>query len=233
LVTGPVGGRGDRERLAEIMAWMATGDEAAAVALYREFGDPIRKAAARRARNIGATYLTADDIDAMALDFCLDLVGRAGGWNPGGGALPWVWGRRLLHAVVDRMVGRYHLQLDPGSEPEDPGIGPIGQAVDDDRSFVEVLEGLGRRNPLCALLRRALERVTSPRDRDIFLQYADCRAGHDPSPSHTLAARHGLTPAAVRKVVQRVRRRILTLAEREPEFAPLADLPVLSWRRAA
>lgn len=218
------------DRLVAIMAALAGGDDAAAITLYREFGAPIRAMVARRARGVGASHLTRDDIEAMAFDFCYALIGRAGAWDPGGGALPWVWARKLLHDVVVRSVGQYWVPLEGHPDPEDPG--PV-DAAPDDRGLHEVLADLARRNPVCDLLARALAGAATPRDAQMFLDYVVCQRAGDPSPSHSVGATFGLTPVAVRKAVERVRRRLRDLAENEPDFAPLRGLPILASRPAA
>lgn len=210
------------------MARLAAGDEGAAIALYREFGGAIRAAVARRARQVGAYHLSREDIESMALDFCFELARRAGAWDPDGGALPWVWAVRLLCAVVDRYVGQYCVPLGEHHEPEDP---TPTDTSSEDADAIQLLDRLARRDGLCALLRAALERVATPRDRAIFLEHAGCRAGGDPSPSHTVGGLFDLAPPAVRKVVERVRKRLWALAADEPEFAPLAELPLLAPRR--
>lgn len=225
MVTGP-----RWERLVAIMAALADGDHAAAIALYHEFGGPIRAMVARRARRVGAYHLTPDDIEGMAVQFCLDLIGRADAWDPGGGALPWVWARKLLHDVVDREIGRYCAPLEGHPDPEDPG--PVN-AAPDDRPLDEVLADLARRNAVCRLLLRALAIAAAPRDAEMFLNYAVCQRAGDPSPSHTVGSAFGLTPVAVRKAVERVRRRLRDLADDDPVFAPLRGLPILAPRRLA
>jgi hypothetical protein len=206
------------------MERLANDDPAAAITLYQEFGEPIRKAVARRARHIGAKHLSPEDIEGMALDFCLALIGRAGAWDPDGGALPWVWGVKLLNSVVDGHVGQYHGPLEGTEGPEDPGTRAC--AVDD-RTLLEVLEDLGRRDPLCGLLLAALRRVATPRDIRILFDYCDARHAGDPSPSHTVGALYGVRPEVVRKVAQRVRNRVRALAAADAAFAPLLSLPFL------
>lgn len=219
----------EREHLVAIMTALAAGDEAAAVSLYLEFGEPIRRMVVREARRIGVG-LTPQDADEMALDFCLALTSRAGAWDPGGGALPWVWGAKLIRQVIQRSLGACWVPLERCAEPPDPG--PV-EAVCDDHAPHEVLALLARSNPTCRLLQAALERVTKPLEAQVFLAYVVCQRSGDPSPSHTVRDDFNLKPPAVRKTVERVRKRLQALVGTDPVFAPLGGLAILAARPAA
>lgn len=219
-------GTDDRAELTEIMRRIAEGDHAAVITLYHDYGDPIRAAVARQARRFGATHFTAEDLENLALDFCLALVDRAGSWDPNGGALPWVWAERVVMGVVRDHLGQYGVPFEEGlhgRRAEDGG--PAFAVADHDED--EALDLLAQANPLCALLREALAREASPRDRKVFLDHAVQQAGGDPSPATTVARLHGVTPANVRKIVQRVRQRLVRLARAEARFTPLLGLPIL------
>ena len=218
----------ERNRLVEIMERMAEGDQAAAITLFREFGDRIGAMVARIARSQGATHLEPEDVDAMALDVCLDLVPRAGSWDPDGGALPWVWAERRIVAMVGRTIGQYGRPLDERLDVEDPGGGP---AVDLDDG--EALVRLAAVSEACALVVEALATALSERDRAVLLQFEVQRTSGDPSPAHTVADAFGMTPAAVRQVVKRGKDRLARLAAGDDRFAGIAGLPLLHRARAA
>jgi hypothetical protein len=57
-----------------------------------------------------------------------------------------------------------------------------------------------------------LDAVASPPDRQVFAEYLLQQSHGDPSPSHTVAAILGLTPANVRQIVCRVRGRVRSAA---------------------
>ncbi|MBK9179015.1 MAG: hypothetical protein IPM45_05480 [Acidimicrobiales bacterium] len=212
-----------RTTLAGIMAWMATGDQAAAVALHEQFGTAIRAAVRRAATRQGAR-LAADEVDALALELCLDLVPRAPSWDPGG-ALPWVWAGRLVGALVAREVGTYGVELDVDRLPD--AAEPAAWR-DRDGDALEQLQRLAAGGGRAVgLLAEALRLVASRRDAELVLRYRMQERQGDPSPSHTVARELGMRPPAVRKAVSRVRARLVALSRSDHRFADLADLPLL------
>lgn len=223
----------DRTRVAALMARMATGDQAAAITLYLEFGDAVRAKVARIARSQGALHLTPEDVDALAVDVCLDLVPRAGSWDPDGGALPWVWAQRRIVTHVARYVGQYGSTYDESSARSSAGspVEDVAFVGDSSAGEDEALARLATWSPECALLSSALSRVASDRDRRVFLEFTVQQDGGDPSPSVTIGRAFGLSPANVRQIVRRVRTRVAGLASSDSEFAVLASLPLL--RQAA
>lgn len=224
---GRADGRDERTTLVGIMAWMATGDEAAAVALFEAFGGPIRSAVRRTALAQGAR-LDDDEVHQLAAEFCLELVPRAPSWDPGG-ASPWRWAARLITSLVAREVGQYGVPFDPDHHDRPPApaawSGPEGPARHHLRALAA--DPGAPVAPLLALLDTALGRVASDRDAELFLCHALQREQGDPSPSHTLGAEWGLRPAAVRKAVSRVRHRLVSLARSEAPFAPLLQVGVV------
>ncbi len=69
---------------------------------------------------------------------------------------------------------------------------------------------------------------TAPHDVALLLDLAEQRSAGDPSPSHTVAPRYGLSPDAARKRAQRVRDRAHDFIAAHPEYGDLAELPVLA-----
>jgi hypothetical protein len=224
----------NRDRLNELMARMADGDDAAAITLFREFGPAIRPSVAAVARRLHASHLTPEDLDAMVLDVCLDLLKRAGSWDPNGGALPWVWAERRVLRIVSDFVGQYGSSFDetfpPGHEPEGGGVPFPDLDVGED----EALALLARKIPSVALFAEALEAVTDrERNRQVLLLYELQRSAGDPSPALTVGQVHGMKPAAVRKCVERTKKALVALALSEVRFAAIAALPILAAIAAA
>ena len=78
------------------------------------------------------------------------------------------------------------------------------------------------------LMLREVPNLHNPnRDRAILLEVKLQTDAGDPSPSVTVARDYGLKPDAVRQVVKRTLDRLRVLAEREPRFAGLIELPIL------
>lgn len=226
----------ERQRLADLLSRIADGDEAAAVTLYREFGEPVRGAVGRAARQMGATHLTREDIEGMAFDVCDDLRHVARAWDPDGGALPWVWAEARVRRIVARHIGQYSDSWDDETHAEQlvmPGpesaLDRPGLDLDED----ELLRRLAGRDDRCALLREALALEASERDRGVFLLSELQHAMGDPSPAKTVAATFGITHAAARKAVQRVRDRLNRRADNDIRFEKLRDLHIVCRCTAA
>src|SRR3954453_8160862 len=95
----------DRARLVELMGQMAAGERGAVCALAAEFGERIAASLCRHVRALGVTFVDPAELDGLVLDAVFELERVAGGWDPAGGALPWVWARARMHAIVSRYVG--------------------------------------------------------------------------------------------------------------------------------
>jgi hypothetical protein len=213
------------QRLRTVMAAMAAGDRGATFDLYAEFGGPIRAAVRRLLRRLGIDSVPAEELDGLVIDACLELQGCAEAWDPAGGALPWVWAERRLLSVVSRWVGQHADTLDDRTDVVERLVARSSGASSEP-SAVEVLARLD--DPVCALLREALEAVASDRDRTIILECGLQRSLGDASPAVTIGPSVGLRPDAVRQVLRRVRVRLSALAESEPRYAPLVDLALLA-----
>lgn len=221
------------------MRRMAGGDPAAVVMLYKEFGEPMRAAVSRHARAMGATHLTLEDIDGLAFDVADDLRTVAAAWDPAGGALPWNWAEKRVRTLVRSRIGQYadswdderhgaeFIEIGPG---DDEGLGSgVGADLDEEL----LLARLAELDDRCALLREGLELVASARDRGVFLLAELQQAMGDPSPANTVAESFAMSPAAVRKAVQRVRDRLAALASRDARFEPIRDLHIVCRCSAA
>ena len=214
--------RDRRERLEHLMAQLAAGDGRAACALAFEFSGPIGSAVRAHLADLGIHDVERDELDSLVIDVCIMLADVAAAWRADGGAAPWQWAFHRVRQVVSRFVGQHADTLDEAvldrAAPPD--------AAGDEPDLLELFDGLARDWPLVALVREGLELVANARDRAILLEVAVQTELGDPSPSVTVAAMREMTPAAVRQVVSRTRRRLVGLAGDDERFAPLADLPL-------
>ena len=215
---------GRRSTLKKLMAAMAAGDRAAAFKLRYLFDLELKAAVRRAAVEVGRA-LPSDEVEAVATDFCTWLIPHASAWRPDG-ALPWRWAWAHLTTEVRKNQGYWPLAAaDPR---DDVAETPTAAAVDD----VEVLDTVARLaadEPRVAALLSVLE-ATGAREDDIalLLDLAEQRHAGDPSPSHTVAPRYGLSPDAARKRAQRTRDRVREFIAGHPEHADLAALPLLA-----
>jgi hypothetical protein len=211
------------ERLVEVMARMAGGDRAALFTLYVEYGDHVAALMRRELRRLGMHHVEPDELDGLVLDGCLALFDRARSWDPDGGALPWNWAVRRLSSIAQRWVGQH-------ADPRDHDVVAAEQlrAIGDEPDGLEVFERLAPCHDGCALLVEAFDHGNvKPRDRAILLEVKLQTEAGDPSPSVTVARDYGLKPDAVRQIVKRALDRLRAVAEREPRFAGLTELPIL------
>lgn len=227
-VVGTTGGGGTRASdaaLAEVMSRLAAGDAAAVLTLREAFRDDLAGAVRRVARRRRAR-LDADTVDELVTDVVLELARLAPSWKPGG-APPWVWAHHRVAAVVDRHVGQWTRPFDDAEHRcHDRSAVPAAPSTEPD--VLVVLDGLAGWCPAAALLQEAVERVASPRDRELFFEHAVQAALGDRSPATTVARSMGLEPEAVRQQAHRVRERVRRLAAAEPRFAALAELAVVA-----
>lgn len=189
-----------REAVAAVMARIVAGERSAVWELHGLAEPSLRRMLRTEARRIDVR-IGDDDLLDLTLDAAVDLGKLAPSWRPDG-ALPWVWARRRITALVHAHVGTFADPLDDALELVAPV--PVGR-VDEPR---EVLRSLARRHPSARRLHERLNAVVSPRDADIWLGVQIERAAGNRSPAVTVGADHGLRPDTVRKVVQRVSERL-------------------------
>jgi hypothetical protein len=207
----------DRALLEECMERMAVGDAAFLFTFARRFAPNVAGLVRRVLTEMGRrdVLADADEVDALVLDACHVVFERAPGWRPGG-ALPWNWAERAIRAEVARRVGHRTvpaLEEDTPSEPSPEGA--LG--VDD-------FHALAQRHPTVALLADVIRRVGSERDQQIFVEYRLQRELGDPSPSHVVAREFGVSPANVRQIDLRMRRKLAALVDASPDYAALRDI---------
>ena len=213
-----------RDRLTKLMGWIATGDRRAAFMLRVEFDGELKAAVRTAAAEVGRR-LPSDEVEAVATDFCTWLAGHAHAWRPGA-ALPWRWAWSHLKSEVRRNSGFWPLAL---ADPRDEAAADEIAAVIDDQTLLDTVARLAATEPRVAALLSVLDAVsTAPHDVALLLDLAEQRSAGDPSPSHTVAPRYGLSPDAARKRAQRVRDRAHEFIAEHPEYGELARLPVLA-----
>lgn len=209
----------DRVLLVRLMAAMAAGDQAALFPFFEEFGDRLRGTVRSSLRSLQRHDVAAnpEDVHHLALDAAMIIFDRAASWNPDG-ALPWTWARRAIHAEVVRFLGHPSVDITELGLENHEAPTALGTDVD--------LRVLAADHDGLALLVQALTEIASDRDADVHLQFQTQKVLGDPSPAHTVADLSDLSPANVRQINNRVRRKLSALAARNPTFAALTDL---SW----
>jgi hypothetical protein len=217
---------GRYDKLTKLMTLVAGGDRYAAFTLRVDF-DRELKAAVRRAATEVGRKLPSDEVDAVATDFCVWLVTHAGAWRPGG-ALPWRWAWGYLKALVRENQGFWPLRLAEPVEGETP---EVLVAFMDDQDLLDTVARLAAVDERVAGLLYVLGAASAaPCDIALLLDLAEQSVAGDPSPSHTIAPRYGLSPDAVRKRAQRTRDKVHGYIAEHPEYADLAELPLLAKR---
>jgi hypothetical protein len=200
----------DADLLATCMAGMAAGDASLLWTFLDAFGDRLAAVVRGALRDFHREDVArdADAVHGLVLDVAFVLFDRAHGWRPGGAA-PWHWARAAVRAEVANRIGHRTEVLDldrldrVDREPVTLPASVEGSAA---------LDRLAARHPEVAAFTERLDAVASPRDRQVFAEYLLQQSHGDPSPSHTVAAILGLTPANVRQIVCRVRGRVRSAA---------------------
>lgn len=223
----------ERQALLEkIMAGLAD-DPAYFAGLHHHFGADIRWSLIGLARRLGLPMPDAGELDGLVLDACTELIDVARWWRPDGGALPWVYGRDRLAALLRRHAGPRTVPLldaDALADDVTNGIDAAAPApAPDDPPAVVVLDRLVRhgQHPVLRLLREGLDRTCRPDNHEVVLLYAEQLSSRDPAPAHTVGSLVGRSPTAVRQVFCRARKRLRALAVADPEFRALLALPFL------
>jgi hypothetical protein len=219
--------RARRKHLDNLMRRLAEGDDSAVWCLYETFGDDLRTVMYALVRVRGYPFVAPDLLEELTLDACLALRTLARSWKPNG-ALPWVWGRRRLAAVVGELLPPPTLPF-PDDEPE-ATVGGVLFVGDDETPPMDILRRMAVGNELLGLLVEALGRALTPVDQDLLLTYEVQKRSGDPSPSLTIGPIFGLGGDAVRQRAARARRRLLAVIGAEPRFAPLTGLALVGDR---
>lgn len=196
-----------RAAVVELMGRIVGGERSAVWELHDLAEPALGRMLRAEARRIDVR-VGADDLLDLTLDAAVELGKLAPSWDPEG-ALPWVWARRRITALVHDHVGTFTRELDETHlEIEAP---PVAERLEQP---LEVLRSLAGRHPSAQQLDRQLRLVASDRDADIWLDVQLERAAGNRSPAVTVAANHDMRPDAVRKVVQRVGERLSDVSSR-------------------
>jgi len=193
----------DQVPLEEVMRAIAAGDNAFVITLYEHYGHKVRGVVCRHLRDMGRRDLLADtdEVHGLTIDACFVIGDHAASWNAGG-ALPWVWAERAIHAVVVAGAGHRSVELDDEHhqrpEPYTVVVGrePYRQLVAERADVAE--------------FDHVLRQVTSARDYGVYVEYLIQQEFGDRSPANTVARQFELSAANVRQIVCRIRRRLET-----------------------
>lgn len=207
--------------LVELMQAMVR-DRAAVVMFHAEFGPEVRRVVDFEAFRCGL-HLAPGDLDDLTFDACMALAAVSGGWRPDGGALPWVWARRRINALVAGQRQPVHLGLPQGHDIEEVHF----DAPDDDADLGATLLSLGKRDERCALLAAALRESVGACDAEVWLRYRVQQQSGDPAPAATVARELGMQAPAVRQRASRTRRKLAAAVAGDPRFRLLAGLALL------
>lgn len=205
------------------MAAMAAGDAAFIFTFIEHFGGHLAGAVRRIVAEMGRADVLgeASEIDGLVQDTAFFLFDNAGGWQPDGGALPWVWAERGIRNLVAKAVGHRVV-----AEPDDLEAEVITVLQRDGDLGPDDLGFLLRAMPDLALLHEALGAVCTSRNAQVFLEYRIQQRLGDQSPAATVAAMFDLSPANVRQIHHRVRARLAPVLA-DDRYRPLADLALL------
>jgi hypothetical protein len=187
--------------VARAMASIVAGDHTAIWDLHRLAERSLRGMLGAEARRVNA-WISDDDLFDLTLDAAMAIADAAASWRPGS-ALPWVWARLRVTALVHRHLGMFTRELDETHlDVEEP---PVVARIEEPRA---VLRSLASRYEAAAQLDDRLSHAVSDRDAEIWLGVQLEKAAGSRSPAVTVAADQGMRPGAVRKVVQRVGERL-------------------------
>jgi hypothetical protein len=216
----------DRFTVEAIMARLAAGDTAAVFALAEHHGHRVAGVVRRQLRTCGVEVVGADDLQSLVLDACMELHAVAPAWKPGG-ALPWWWAEGRIRGLVSRWVGVHADPLDEHTSHTEREAQPAAPSAED--SLTAAFARLVAEDPQVCFVAEAA-RVARVDDIALvcLLDYRVQQAQGDPSPAHTLAARYGTTPDAMRQRVCRGHNRLRRVVRTDPRFAALADLELVA-----
>lgn len=187
-----------------LMSRIAAGEDDAIWELHELAEGDLARIVRAEARRLDIR-LEADDVWELTIDAVDALADVAAAWKPDG-TWPWVWAHHRVRAVVHHHVGTFAKPLD--DEHLDLEAPEPVERIEDPRA---VLRRAAERHPAARELEEQLCRVRE-RDAAIYLGVVLERAAGNRSPAVTVGADHGLQPANIRKVVQRVGERLSEVA---------------------
>lgn len=207
------------------MAALVEGEASAIEDFFEVATPPVRRLALARFQEVGI-WVSAGRLDDIVRDLVVELIELAPSWRADGGALPWVWARARLWSLAFARLGPLADDIDDHDLMTD--VAPPVDRGAADEAPIETLRDAARKHAGAALLLEALDHGISERDATVWLDVLSEQAAGNRSPSVTVAQQHDLTPCAVRKICQRVRRRLADLGATDVRFAPLLALPALA-----
>jgi hypothetical protein len=222
----PVHPAADPFSVEAIMGRLVEGDPAAVFTLVEHHGHRVAGVIRRQLRRCGVDDISADDLQSLVIDSCLELREVAGAWRPGG-ALPWWWAEGRIRAVVNGWVGVHADSLEDHWAAAEEGDVSYARSAED--SVAETFARLVREVPMVGLVAEAA-RAAKVDDVALvcILDYCIQQDQGDPSPAHTLADRYGVSPETLRQRICRSRRRLRQVVESDPRFAPLAQFTLVA-----
>ncbi len=194
-----------RTAVNRVMFAIAAGETSATWDLHTLAQPALAGTVRREASRVGV-HLDVDDVFGITLDAAMELSRLARTWSPDG-ALPWVWARLRIHALVHEHLGTFTRELD---EEALEGVEPVVHVRMEEP--VAALRKLAEGHEGARQLRERLDALVSARDADIWLSFQLERDAGNRSPAVTIAVDHDMQPAAVRKVVERVSKRLAASA---------------------
>lgn len=208
------------------MARLVGGDAAAVFTLAEHHGHRVAGVVRRQLRRCGVDDISAEDLQSLVIDACLELRDVAAAWRPGG-ALPWWWAEGRIRAVVNGWVGVHADSIDDHWPAVEDADVEHARCVED--SVAETFARLVQEVPLVGLVAEAA-RAAKVDDVALvcILDYCIQQDQGDPSPAHTLADRYGVSPETLRQRICRSRRRLRHVVETDPRFAALADFTLVA-----
>lgn len=217
-----------RARTEHLMDRMARRDVTALAEFMDEHKPVLASVMRSHLAQMGWTHPGPDEIHDLVMDAVLELWRIAPSWRPDGGAAPWVWATARLRRIAAAYLGQHASDI---SQIEVAETAEPFACEGQDADGVGVLASLAARHHLAELLAGALAATATQRDQGVFLDVAQEIALGNPRPAVTVGARWGMTASAVRKVVERIRRRISALVDDDSRYGPVAAIPAV--RKAA
>src|SRR3546814_35866 len=148
--------------VADVMTRIVGGERSAVWDLHTLSEPHMRRIIRAEARRIDIRIGDEDVLD-LSLDAAIDLAKIARAWQPGG-ALPWVWARRRIAALVHGHVGTFAKPLDETHFEIEERAAPA--SVESPRALLRLL---AERHPAARSLEERLSLVASDRDADVWL----------------------------------------------------------------
>lgn len=209
-----------------IMVRLVAGDDAAVFTLAEHHGHRVAGVIRRQLARCGVDVVAAEDVQSLVLDACMELRTVAAAWRPGG-ALPWWWAEGRIRSLVNGFIDVHADSIDDhwrDVECEDAEAAP---SIED--TVAATFARLVREVPLVGLVAEAAK-VARMDDVALIclLDYRIQQDQGDPSPAHTLSARYGISPEALRQRVSRGRRRLRDVVATDPRFAALVDFELVA-----